>query len=139
VRAGMRQPATDLCDRLSVPGMIALLARCTFAVVNDTSVMHLASALGTPVVAFFGPTAPSQYGPGEGRHLVFYADLYCSPCITNYNLKVSRCTDPVCIRSIAVDEVLAAIAQRFFAAAAAPAARAEPDAPRRPRPLAAAN
>jgi hypothetical protein len=66
-------------------------------------------------VAFFGPTAPFQYGPGDGNHLVFYRDLYCSPCVTNYNLKVSRCLDPVCIRTITVDEVLAGIEARFLA------------------------
>lgn len=127
VRAAMRQHAFDLCDRLSVPGMIALIERSSLVVVNDTSVMHLASAVGTPVVAFFGPTAPVQYGPGDGEHLVFYRDLYCSPCITNYNLKVSRCTDPVCIRTIGVEEALAAIERRFFAgpAVSGQAGRAE--------------
>jgi ADP-heptose:LPS heptosyltransferase len=111
----MRRPAIDLCDQLSVLELVALLERCHFAVANDTSVMHLAAAIGTPVVAFFGPTAPLHYGPGAGDHLVFYRDLYCSPCLTNYNLKVSRCTDPVCIRSITVDEVLAGIEARFLA------------------------
>jgi heptosyltransferase-2 len=110
----MRQPAVDLCDKLSVPELVALLKRCDLVIANDTSVMHLGAAVGTAVVAFFGPTAPFQYGPGDGNHLVFYRDLYCSPCVTNYNLKVSRCQDPVCIRTITVDEVLAGIEARFL-------------------------
>jgi ADP-heptose:LPS heptosyltransferase len=78
--------------------------------------MHLAAAVGTPVVALFGPTSPQQYGPGSAGDLVFYRDLYCSPCLTNYNLKVSYCADPVCIRSITAEQVLEAVEKRFFGA-----------------------
>jgi len=113
-RAQMRRPAVDACDRLSITELVALLSRCHLVVANDTSVMHLAAAVRTPVVAFFGPTAPLHYGPGNPEDLVFYRDLYCSPCLTNYNLKVSRCIDPVCIRTITVEEVLAGIEARFL-------------------------
>ena len=104
----------DACDRFTTGELLALLARSHLAVVNDTSVMHLAGAVGTPVTAFFGPTAPLHYGPQNPHDLVFYQDLYCSPCLTNYNLKVSRCTDPVCVRTIGVEQVLAAIDARFL-------------------------
>jgi ADP-heptose:LPS heptosyltransferase len=104
----------DGCDRFSVGELLALLERSHLAVVNDTSVMHLAGAMGTPVAAFFGPTAPLHYGPHNPHDLVFYQDLYCSPCLTNYNLKASRCTDPVCVRTIGVEQVLAAIDARFL-------------------------
>ena len=104
----------DACDRFTVGELLALLQRSHLAVVNDTSVMHLAGAMGTPVAAFFGPTAPLHYGPQNPHDLVFYQDLYCSPCLTNYNLKASRCTDPVCVRTIGVEQVLAAIDARFL-------------------------
>jgi hypothetical protein len=68
----------------------------------------IATLLLYPVVAMFGPTAPLHYGPGGPIDLVFYRDLYCSPCLTNYNLKISRCVDPVCMRGITPAEVLAA-------------------------------
>ncbi len=80
--------------------------------------MHLAGAVGTPVVALLGPTPPALYGPRGPRDVVFYKDLYCSPCLSNYNFKMSTCTDPVCMRSIGADEVLAAIEARFFASGA---------------------
>jgi ADP-heptose:LPS heptosyltransferase len=114
IRARMRAPSVDACDQLSITELVALLTRCHLTVANDTSVMHLAAAVGTPVVAFFGPTAPLHYGPGGPQDLVLYKDLYCSPCLTNYNLKVSRCVDPVCIRTITPDEVLAGIEARFL-------------------------
>ena len=115
-RAAMKHPGVDLCDRFSVLELVALLKRCHLVIANDTSVMHLAAAVRTPTVAFFGPTAPLQYGPGNDEDLVFYRDLHCSPCLSIYNLKVSRCTNPVCIRSITPEEVLAGIEARFLSA-----------------------
>jgi ADP-heptose:LPS heptosyltransferase len=113
-RGRMRHPALDAVDRLSICELAALVERSDFVVANDTSVMHLAGLMGTPVVAVFGPTAPAHYGPRGPRDLVFYRDLYCSPCLTNYNLKVSRCVDPVCMRTIGADEVLAAIEAAYL-------------------------
>jgi lipopolysaccharide heptosyltransferase II len=114
-RGLMKEPAVDACDRLGIGGLLALLRRCTLTVSNDTSVMHLSAAVETPVVAFFGATSPLQYGPLDPeRHLIFYQDLFCSPCITNYNLKVSYCASPVCIRGIGVDEVLQGIERRYL-------------------------
>jgi len=109
-----RDVTVDACNQLDVMGLTALLKRATVTIVNDTSVMHLSAAVRTPVVAFFGPTAPIHYGPNSPESLVFYRDLYCSPCLTNYNLKVSRCNNPVCMRTIGVDEVLSGIESRFL-------------------------
>jgi ADP-heptose:LPS heptosyltransferase len=113
-RAHMREPSVDTCDRFSVTELAALLEDCHLVLANDTSVMHLAALVGTPVVAFFGPTAPLHYGPAGDRNLVFYRDLYCSPCLTNYNLKVSRCRAPVCMQTIHPDAVLAAIEEHYL-------------------------
>ena len=100
----MKREASVACDRLSIGELLALLDRADLTITNDTSVMHLAALVGSPVAAFFGPTDPNQYGPRKPNDVVFYRDLYCSPCLTNYNLKISYCTDPVCVRSIGVDE-----------------------------------
>jgi len=114
VRARMRHKPVDLCDRLRVMDLVALLKRVDLAVTNDTSVMHLTSLVGTPVAAFFGPTSPLHYGPWNEHDHAFYRDLYCSPCITNYNLKVSRCASPVCVREIGVDEVMQVLGQKYL-------------------------
>jgi ADP-heptose:LPS heptosyltransferase len=110
----MHHPAIDTCDQFSVGELLALLRACHLVVSNDTSVMHLAAALKRPLAALFGPTNPLQYGPGNDEDLVLYKDLFCSPCLTNYNLKVSYCSDPVCIRTISVEEALAEIEARFL-------------------------
>jgi heptosyltransferase-1 len=111
----MKQRGANACDRLGIGELIALLQRATLTVSNDTSVMHLSALVETPVVSFFGPTSPQQYGPlNPEQHLVFYDDLYCSPCITNYNLKVSYCSDPICIRGISVERVLQGIERAYL-------------------------
>lgn len=113
-RACMQRPGINACNRFSITQLAAFLERCHFTVSNDTSVMHLAALVGTPVVAMFGPTAPLHYGPRGERNLIFYRDLYCSPCLTNYNLKQSRCVDPICIRQIMPDTVFSAIAAQYL-------------------------
>ena len=114
-RARMKHDSLDACDRLSIGELLGMLRRADLTVANDTSVMHLATLVGTPVTAFFGATDPMQYGPRNPHDVVMYKDLFCSPCLTNYNLKISYCTNPVCIRSIGVEETLARIAQQLEA------------------------
>lgn len=90
---------------------------------NDTGPVHLAAAVRTPVVAFYGPNTPRLYGPLGDDHRALYRPLPCSPCLTNQNGKSSRCQLPLCIRRIAVDEAWLAVhellARRFEPAAAA--------------------
>lgn len=105
----MKHEPIDACNRLGIGELLALLKRVDLTVSNDTSVMHMATLVGTAVTAFFGPTDPMQYGPRNTYDAVLYKDYYCSPCLTNYNLKISYCTNPVCIRSITVDETFECI------------------------------
>jgi ADP-heptose:LPS heptosyltransferase len=116
--AAMRHPALDGCDRFDVMELAAFLARCHLVIANDTSVMHLAALVGTPVVAIFGPTAPLHYGPRGERHLVFYGDLYCSPCRPPSNRTVSRCLEPVCRRGSTPALVVERCAEHYLDAGA---------------------
>ena len=59
--------AVDLTGRLSLPEASACLARCTLFVGNDSGLMHLAAAAGTPTLGLFGPTPASEYGPSGRR------------------------------------------------------------------------
>jgi len=95
----------DLGGKLALAELIALLARADLLVANDTGPVHLASALGVPVLALYGPNTPRLYGPLSARSRAFYDAPPCSPCITNSNYKTSRCLNPVCIHAIGVDEV----------------------------------
>ncbi|MEP7131899.1 MAG: lipopolysaccharide heptosyltransferase II, partial [Acidobacteriota bacterium] len=61
-------------------GLAALLARARVAVTNDSGPMHLAAAVGTPVVALFGPTDPGRTGPAGSPSRVLDRYVFCSPC-----------------------------------------------------------
>ncbi|MBW1956045.1 MAG: glycosyltransferase family 9 protein [Deltaproteobacteria bacterium] len=110
----MLQKPINAAGKLTLKALAELIRRCRFFVSNDTAPVHIASAMGTPVVGFYGPNTPYLYGPRGENNLVFYRDLYCSPCITNYNAKISHCTDPKCIRDIRVEEVLDAIEKQYL-------------------------
>ncbi len=82
--------------------LAAIFHRAALVVTNDTGPMHLASAVGTPVVTLFGPTQPQLTGPyGKGRVRVLRKEVGCNedPC---YNL---GCKENVCMRAISVEEV----------------------------------
>jgi len=90
----------DLTGKTGLLQLAALLERCTLLVTNDTGTMHVAAAVGTPVVALFGSTLPLTTGPwGEG-HVVIKKDISCSPC-----WKRVCPTDHQCMEQITVDEV----------------------------------
>jgi ADP-heptose:LPS heptosyltransferase len=99
------RPLLDLSGRIDLEDLVALLSRATLLVANDTGPVHLASALGVPVIGLYGPNTPHLYGPLSAGSVAFYDAPPCSPCITNFNYKTSRCLHPVCIRAIGVEEV----------------------------------
>jgi ADP-heptose:LPS heptosyltransferase len=62
--------AVDLCGRLSLPQAAACLMRADLFIGNDSGLMHLAAAAGTPTLGLFGPTPAEEYGPA-GRCTAF--------------------------------------------------------------------
>ena len=59
--------AIDLAGRLTLPEAAACLARCRLFVGNDSGLMHMAAAAGTPTLGLFGPTPASEYAPSGRR------------------------------------------------------------------------
>jgi ADP-heptose:LPS heptosyltransferase len=71
-------PIVDFCGKTGIQELPWLLQMCTALVTNDTGVMHMAAAVGTPVVALFGPTSPLGFAPTGA--LVVQGKIHCSPC-----------------------------------------------------------
>ncbi|HEY1490279.1 MAG TPA: lipopolysaccharide heptosyltransferase II [Verrucomicrobiae bacterium] len=71
----------NLCSKTSLSEMIEWVRRCDLMVTNDTGPMHVAAALGKPLVALFGPTEPRRTGPYGQLENVLRLDLPCSPCL----------------------------------------------------------
>ena len=78
------QRSLNLCGETSLPEMIEWLRLCELMVTNDTGPMHVAAALGKPLVALFGPTEPRRTGPYGHLENVLRLDLPCSPCLKSH-------------------------------------------------------
>lgn len=74
----------NLCGQTSLLEMVEWLRLCDLLITNDTGPMHVAAALGKPLVALFGPTEPRRTGPYGQLHNVLRVDLPCSPCLKSY-------------------------------------------------------
>jgi ADP-heptose:LPS heptosyltransferase len=79
--------------------LACLLKESALFIGCDTGPLHIAAAVGTPVVAIFGPKDPRVYGPAGEGHIVVRRELECSPC------QLRTCRDPRCMRLITADEV----------------------------------
>jgi heptosyltransferase-2 len=105
---GNRQPATfNLAGKTTLRELMALLKFCRVLLTNDTGPMHVAAALGTPVVVPFGSTSPELTGPGlpgvAQNHLI-KSDAPCSPCF------LRECPiDFRCMNGIGVECVVEAV------------------------------
>jgi ADP-heptose:LPS heptosyltransferase len=64
----MNVPNDYMLVRAPVRAAAAVLQRCAIYVTNDTGMMHVAAAVGTPTLSLFGPTDPLQWAPAGGRH-----------------------------------------------------------------------
>ena len=72
----------NLIGRTSLKTLGAVLERCECLITGDTWPMHLAAAVGTPVLAiFFGTAYPWETGPYGPGHFVLYSDVPCAPCL----------------------------------------------------------
>ena len=94
----------------------ALMKRCHLFIANDSGLMHMAAAVGTPVIAIFGSTSPTWTAPAGAGHIILHKPLACSPCFQR------RCALKTyeCLTSITVPEVLTAVATQLRKPPAAP-------------------
>ncbi len=108
-----RVPFINLAGKTSLRELMAMLCACRALLTNDSGPMHLAAALGTPVVALFGSTSPELTGPGlpgDPRHVTLASNPPCSPCF--------RRTCPIdfrCMTGIGVEQVVAAVSRQMKA------------------------
>ena len=98
---------------------ILAMAAARLAISNDSGLMHIAAALGTPTMGIFGPTSPYHWAPLNGLAATVQTKTYvpCQPC----HRPVCRMNDHRCMRDIPAADV-AGIAARLLAEADAPAA-----------------
>lgn len=100
----------DLCGNLDLVTLAAVLERLTVFVTGDTGPMHLAAAVGTPIVALFGPSEPARWGPLAASARIVRIDLPCSPC-NRIRRPPARCVGrvPDCLAGITASRVYDAV------------------------------
>ncbi len=100
ISAAMRRRPVTLVGATSIGDLLALLAVCDLFIGNDSGAMHLAAAVGLPVVGIFGPTDPAGTAPVTPRFRLVRQPVSCSPCF------LRECpVDHRCMARIAVDAV----------------------------------
>jgi heptosyltransferase-3 len=102
----------DLAGQLSLRELAALTARARLFVGVDSAPMHIAAAMGTPVVALFGPSGDLEWGPWGVAHRIVASDRHpCRPCGNDGcgGGKVSECLTTLSVERVqaAVNEMLA--------------------------------
>lgn len=92
----------SLAGRLTLLELAGLLRQAALFVGNDNGPMHIAAAMGTPVVGLFGPADPRIWGPAGQGHATLYKGIDCRPCFPGG----CRRGEQNCMRLIALDEVI---------------------------------
>jgi lipopolysaccharide heptosyltransferase II len=108
--SGMASSPVNAVGKTSLELAAALISRCQTFVSNDTGLMHLAAAVGVPVVAIFGPTNYHRTSPYGTGHTVLRSGLECLPC---YRGRGAACDEFRCLDRISVDEVLQAVISKL--------------------------
>jgi 3-deoxy-D-manno-octulosonic-acid transferase/heptosyltransferase-1 len=96
----MRHNAENLAGKTSLIELAAVYEHMACIISTDTGPMHIAAAVGKPVVALFGPTAEWRTGPYGAGHRIVTAREACRPCFKR------TCATKACMRSISVDQVM---------------------------------
>ncbi len=103
IAEGMATPPRVLCGETSLPELTGVLASLRLLVTNDSGPMHLAAALGVPLVAVFGPTDWRETAPVGAGHRLVREHVECAPC------GLRDCPiDHRCMRRVTLDRVLEA-------------------------------
>lgn len=105
----LRRPAIDLTGKTPIADLPALLSQCHLFLGNDSGAMHVAAAVGLPVVAVFGSTDPEGTAPVTPRATIVQQKPYCSPCF------LRRCpTDHRCMTAVRPEMVASALRERLL-------------------------
>jgi lipopolysaccharide heptosyltransferase I len=110
--AGVCAPETTLGDLLALAGRAALM------VAGDTGPMHVAAAVGTPIVGLYGPTWPERNGPWHPDDVVVSR---AAACECHHKRQCSRdSSSQMCLNDVTVDEVCEAVDRRLARAQQGP-------------------
>jgi lipopolysaccharide heptosyltransferase II len=109
ITARMCEQAVNLVGQTSLTQLAALLKRADLLISGDSGPMHMAGAVGTPLVAIHGPTDPALSGPLSQQAVILRSDIWCSPCYQARDTADCRFFTTQCMKDIGPAQVLAAV------------------------------
>ena len=98
--------SVNLAGRTNLRESAEFVAMCDLQICGCTSMLHIATAVGTPAVAIYGPTAPQQWAPKENC-VVITKNFPCSPCYNTAN-ECKQGGESRCLKAISIEDVWAA-------------------------------
>ena len=102
--------AAELAPPTTITDIVAIAKSASLMVSGDTGPLHIAAAVGAPIVALFGPTRPERNGPWARSDISLSR---VDQCVCHYERRCRRSRP--CIDDISVDEVIAAVERRIAA------------------------
>ena len=105
VTCRMQERAINLAGKTSLPQLVALLQRADLVISGDSGPMHIAAAVGTPLIAIHGPTDPALSGPVSPRATILRSTIWCSPCYNAMDTADCRFFTTQCMKNILPGQV----------------------------------
>lgn len=103
----------NLAGKTSLTQLAALLQRADILITGDSGPMHIAAAVGTPLIAIHGPTNPAHSGPLSPKATILRSDIWCSPCYDAKSPADCRFFTTQCMKNIAPDQVITVIHEKL--------------------------
>jgi lipopolysaccharide heptosyltransferase II len=109
----MLEQPINLAGKTSLPQLVALLHCVDLIISGDSGPIHMASALGTPIIGIYGPTNPALSGPVSPDATVLRSDIWCSPCYDARGSADCRFHTTQCMKNITPSQVFAIVRSKL--------------------------
>jgi 3-deoxy-D-manno-octulosonic-acid transferase/heptosyltransferase-1 len=107
IQSKMKHPSINVGGETTLKDLACLYQSALLLITTDSGPMHIAAAMGTPVVALFGPTDPTRTGPYGQGHTIIRKELSCSPCF------LKKCDTIQCMHHISVEDVFQSVKEKL--------------------------
>ena len=113
VTGRMREQAANLAGKTTLPQLAALMQRADLLITGDSGPMHIAAAVGTPLIAIHGPTDPALSGPVSPYATILRSDIWCSPCYQAKDSADCRFYTTQCMKNVTPNQVFDVVQKKL--------------------------
>ena len=106
IAQGIGRNVVNLCGKTGVVELGSVLQEMDLVITVDSGPMHMAAALGRPILAVFGATEPKRTGPFGKHEIITHGRLVCQPCLSRECLRPKK--DIACLRDLPAERIIEA-------------------------------